>query len=94
MCESRRISCVPGIRSTPDEKKLFSRLVEVYAGFSEYTDAQVGRIIDYLESTGQLDNTVVLYCRGQRRLRRRHRPTARSTRTSSSTATRMIWPRT
>ena len=44
-----------------DEKKLFSRLMEVYAGFSEYTDAQVGRIIDYLEATGQLDNTIVLY---------------------------------
>jgi arylsulfatase len=44
-----------------DEKKLFSRLAEVYAGFSEYTDAQVGRIIDYLEQTGQLDNTIVLY---------------------------------
>jgi arylsulfatase A-like enzyme len=44
-----------------DEKKLFSRLAEVYAGFSEYTDAQVGRIIDYLEQSGQLDNTVVLY---------------------------------
>ncbi len=44
-----------------DEKKLFSRLAEVYAGFSEYTDAQVGRIIDYLEKSGQLDNTIVLY---------------------------------
>ena len=44
-----------------DEKKLFSRLMEVYAGFSEYTDAQVGRIIDYLEQSGQLENTVVLY---------------------------------
>jgi len=44
-----------------DEKKLFSRMMEVYAGFSEYTDAQVGRIIDYLEQTGQLENTVVLY---------------------------------
>jgi arylsulfatase A-like enzyme len=44
-----------------DEKKLFSRLMEVYAGFSEYTDAQVGRIIDYLERTGQLENTVVFY---------------------------------
>jgi arylsulfatase len=44
-----------------DEKKLFSRLAEVYAGFSEYTDAQVGRIIDYLEQTGQLENTVVIY---------------------------------
>ena len=44
-----------------DEKKLFSRLMEVYAGFSEYTDAQVGRIIEYLEKTGQLENTVVIY---------------------------------
>ncbi|HEY6270979.1 MAG TPA: sulfatase-like hydrolase/transferase, partial [Terriglobales bacterium] len=45
-----------------DEKTLFSRMAEVYAGFSEYTDAQVGRIIDYLEESGQLDNTLILYC--------------------------------
>jgi hypothetical protein len=44
-----------------DEKKLFSRLCEVYAGFSEYTDVQIGRIIDYLEKSGQLGNTIVLY---------------------------------
>ena len=43
------------------EKKLFARMAEVYAGFSEYTDAQVGRIIDYLEETNQLDNTIVIY---------------------------------
>jgi arylsulfatase len=34
----------------------------VYAGFSEYTDAQVGRIVDYLEESGQLDNTIIFYC--------------------------------
>ena len=45
-----------------DEKKLFARMAEVYAGFSEYTDHQVGRIVDYLEETGQLDNTIILYC--------------------------------
>lgn len=45
-----------------DEKRLFARMAEVFAGFSEYTDAQVGRIIDYLEETGQLENTVVFYC--------------------------------
>ncbi len=44
-----------------DEKKLFSRLCEVYAGFSEYTDAQVGRIVDYLKQTGQYENTIILY---------------------------------
>jgi arylsulfatase A-like enzyme len=45
-----------------DEKRLFARMAEVYAGFSEYTDAQVGRIVDYLELTGQLDNTIIFYC--------------------------------
>src|SRR3546814_15650989 len=44
------------------EKKLFACMAEVYAGFSEYTDAQVGRIIDYLEESGQLDNTIIFYC--------------------------------
>ena len=37
-------------------------MAEVYAGFSEYTDAQVGRIVDYLEQSGQLDNTIIFYC--------------------------------
>jgi arylsulfatase A-like enzyme len=45
----------------PDEKKLFSRLAEVYAAYSEYTDVEIGRIIDYLQQTGQLENTVVIY---------------------------------
>ena len=45
-----------------DEKKLFTRMAEVYAGFSEYTDVQVGRIIEYLEKTDQIDNTIVFYC--------------------------------
>jgi len=45
-----------------DEKKLFSRMAEVYAAYSEYTDVQVGRVIDYLEESGQLDNTVIFYC--------------------------------
>jgi arylsulfatase len=45
-----------------DEKRLFSRMAEVYAGFSEYTDAQVGRIVNYLEESGQLENTIIFYC--------------------------------
>ena len=45
-----------------DEKKLFAHMAEVYAGFSEYTDAQIGRIVDYLEKSGQLENTIVFYC--------------------------------
>ena len=52
----------PWAELNDDEKKLFARMAEVFAGFSEYTDAQVGRIIDYLEQTGQLDNTLIFYC--------------------------------
>ena len=63
------------------------RMAEVYAGFSEYTDAQVGRIVDYLEESGQLDNTIDPLLRRQRRLGRGSARTARSTRASSSTAT-------
>jgi arylsulfatase A-like enzyme len=44
-----------------DEKKLFSRMAEVFAGFSEYTDVEIGRLIDYLEESGQLDNTLIFY---------------------------------
>lgn len=46
---------------TPDEKKLFSRLCEVYAAFSEYTDVQIGRIIDHLKASGQYENTIIMY---------------------------------
>ena len=44
-----------------DEKKLFSRLCEVYAAYSEYTDVQIGRLIDYLKASGQYENTIILY---------------------------------
>ena len=43
-----------------EEKKLFSRFAEVFAGFLSYTDAQIGRILDYLEESGQLDNTIIV----------------------------------
>lgn len=46
---------------TQDEKTLFARMMEVYAALSEYTDAQIQRIIDYLTETGQLENTVIIY---------------------------------
>jgi arylsulfatase len=43
-----------------DEKRVSCRMAEVFAGFLSYTDAQIGRILDYLEQTGQLDNTIVV----------------------------------
>jgi arylsulfatase A-like enzyme len=52
----------PWAELNAEERAMFSRMAEVFAGFSEYTDAQVGRIVDYLEESGQLDNTLVIYC--------------------------------
>jgi arylsulfatase A-like enzyme len=43
-----------------EEKKLFCRMAEVFAGFLSYTDDQLGRVLDYLEESGQLDNTLIV----------------------------------
>jgi arylsulfatase A-like enzyme len=42
------------------EQQLFSRMAEVYAGFLAHADAQIGRLLDYLEETGQRENTMVI----------------------------------
>ena len=43
-----------------DEKKLFARQMEVFAGFGEYADSEIGRLIQAIEDLGQLDNTLDL----------------------------------
>jgi arylsulfatase A-like enzyme len=43
-----------------EEKELFNRMAEVYAGFVSYTDHEIGRMLDYLEESGQMDNTLVV----------------------------------
>ena len=47
-----------------EEKKLFTRQMEVYAGFGEFTDTEIGRLIDALKETGQYDNTLIFYILG------------------------------
>ena len=47
-----------------DEKKLFSRQMEIYAGFGEYADTEIGRLIQAVEQTGQMDNTLIFYIIG------------------------------
>jgi arylsulfatase A-like enzyme len=47
-----------------DEKKLFSRQMEVYAGFAEHTDYEIGRLVSAIEEIGQLDNTVIVFIAG------------------------------
>jgi arylsulfatase len=49
---------------TADQKKLFTRQMEVFAGFAEYTDTEIGRLIDAIGAMGQLDNTLVFYILG------------------------------
>jgi len=47
-----------------DEKKLFARQMEVYAGFAEHTDYEVSRLITAIEEMGELDNTVIFFIAG------------------------------
>lgn len=50
----------PWAELTADEQRVAARQMEVYAGFLEHTDAQIGRLVDYLKTVGQLDNTMVV----------------------------------
>src|SRR5262249_10270717 len=43
-----------------DERKLYARMMEVFAGFCEHMDHHVGRIIEFLEQLGELDNTLIM----------------------------------
>jgi arylsulfatase A-like enzyme len=43
-----------------EEKRLFARMGEVYAGFLAHADHHIGRLLDYLEASGKLDNTLVV----------------------------------
>ena len=43
---------------SPDERRLYARFMEVYAGFLTYTDHEIGRLVDHLKQTGQFENTL------------------------------------
>ena len=47
-----------------DEKKLFARQMEVFAGFGEYADTEIGRLVSAIGELGQLENTLVFYIVG------------------------------
>ncbi|HEY4377927.1 MAG TPA: sulfatase-like hydrolase/transferase, partial [Acidimicrobiales bacterium] len=58
---SERPSWVPAWDTlTDDERRLSARMMEVYAGFLTHTDAQVQRVLDFVEELGELDDTVVI----------------------------------
>ena len=54
----------PGVEEwadlTPDQQRLFARFQEAYAAMLDHTDAELGRLMDFLDSIGRLDNTIVV----------------------------------
>jgi arylsulfatase len=58
---SERPSWVPAWDTlSEDEQRLAARLMEVYAGFLTHTDAQVARVLDFIEELDETDNTIVI----------------------------------
>jgi arylsulfatase A-like enzyme len=56
---------VPGWNTlSADEKKVYARMMEVYAAAVAQSDHEIGRVLDSLEQSGQLDNTLVIYIEG------------------------------
>jgi arylsulfatase len=47
-----------------DQKKVYARMMEVYAAAVAQSDYEIGRVIDSLEESGQLDNTLIIYIEG------------------------------
>lgn len=47
-----------------DQKKVFARMMEVYAAALAHADHQMGRILDAIEDLGDLENTLVIYIQG------------------------------
>ena len=50
----------PWASLSDDERRLFCRMAEVYAGFLAHADDQIGRLLAYLEDTEQLENTIIV----------------------------------
>jgi hypothetical protein len=46
---------------TADQKRLYAHMMEVYAGALSHADYQIGRVIDAVRESGQLDNTIIIY---------------------------------
>ncbi len=60
-----RPETLPGWDSIPESERPFQRrLMEVYAGFTEHVDVQVGRIVDEVDRLGYGNNTLIFYIWG------------------------------
>ena len=62
---TERPSQIPAWDSlSPDQKRLYAHMMEVYAGALSHADFQIGRVIDAVRESGQLDNTMIIYIMG------------------------------
>ena len=50
----------PWSECTADERKVYARMMEVYAGFLEHTDHHIGRLLDFLKRIDAFDNTLII----------------------------------
>jgi len=50
----------PWASLSDDERRLFCRMAEVFAGYISHADHELGRVLDFLEESGELDNTLVV----------------------------------
>jgi arylsulfatase len=49
---------------SPEAKKVYAKLMENYAAYMAYTDSEVGRLLDSLRASGELDRTLIMYVVG------------------------------
>lgn len=45
---------------SPEEKRLYARYMEAFAGFLSHTDHEIGRVVSFLRRTGDLENTLLV----------------------------------
>jgi len=62
---TKRPDSLPAWNSLPeDERKVYARMMEVFAAFTAHTDHEVGRLLDTIEQMGETENTLVFYIAG------------------------------
>ena len=62
---TRRPEQIPAWDSlSADQKRLYARMMEVYAGALSHADHQIGRLLDEVEQSGQRDNTLIIFIMG------------------------------
>ncbi len=50
----------PWDQCSPEEQRLYARMMEVFAGFLTHTDYQIGRLLDFLKQIDEFDNTLIM----------------------------------